>query len=122
MNARIVASTCALLVSAYGLTPAAAESFNDRGEDWTMASPMPATTPINDPKTLASSQDGRKTSSPEEGSSTAWNIWTPLLEQGKTTSSQDRAPAASAVGLDAGQRCEAPPRVGFNQRNAFPTC
>ena len=122
MNARIVVSTCALLVSAYGITPAMAESFNDRGEDWTMASPMPATAPINNPQTLAGSRDGGKPSSPEAGSSTNWNIWTPLLEQGKTTSSQDRAPAASAVGLPTGQRCEAPPRFGFNQRNAYPTC
>jgi len=122
MNARILVSTGALLVSAYGITPAAAESFNDRGWDWTMASPMPAAAPINDPQTLASSRDDRKTSLPGEGSSTAWNIWTPLLEKGKTTSSQDRAHAASSADRATGQRCESPPRVGFNQRNIFPAC
>lgn len=122
MNARILVSTCALLVSAYGIAPAVADSFNDRGEDWVQDSPMPAAAYASHPQTLTSSRDSTKTSSPEEDSSTAWNIWTPLLEKGKATSSQYRGPAASSADLATGQRCEAPPRVGFNQRNVFPTC
>ncbi len=122
MNARILVSTGALLVSAYGITPAVAESFNDRGEDGVQDRPMPAAASTSHPQTLTSSRDGTKTSSSGEGSSTAWNIWTPLLEQGKTTSPQDRAPAASSTDLATGQRCEPTPRVGFNQTSALPTC
>ena len=104
MNARILVSTGALLVSAYGITPAAAESFNDRGWDWTMASPMPAAASTSHPQPL-----------PPDGSfAYSWG--------GGATPSQYRGPAASSADLATGQRCEAPPRVGFNQRNAFPTC
>ncbi|HRZ38074.1 MAG TPA: hypothetical protein P5534_17130 [Candidatus Paceibacterota bacterium] len=104
MNARIVASTCALLVSTYGIAPAAAESFNDQGWDWTMASPMPAAASTSHPQSL-----------PPDGSfAYSWG--------GGATPSQYRGPAASSTDLATGQRCEAPPRVGFNQRNTFPTC
>ena len=103
MNARILVSTCALLVSAYGITPAVAESFNDRGGDWTQDSPAP-TTAASTPQPL-----------PADGSfAYSWG--------GGITPSQYRGPAAASADLATGQRCEAPPRVGFNQRNAFPTC
>ena len=39
MKPPIMASTGALIISAYGITPAVAESFNDRSWDWTVASP-----------------------------------------------------------------------------------
>ena len=104
MNARIVASTCALLVSAYGIAPAVAESFNDRGEDWLTASPALATVARTPQQPL-----------PPDGSfAYSWSDG--------ATPSQYRDPAASSADLATGQRCEAPPRVGFNQRNAFPTC
>ena len=104
MNARILVSTCALLVSAYGITPAVAEFFNDRGEDWVQDSPMPAAVTASHPQTL-----------PLDGSfAYSWG--------GGVTPSRYRGPAASSADLATGQRCEAPPRIGFNQRNAFPTC
>ncbi len=103
MNARILVSTCALLVSAYGITPAAAESFNDRSGDWTQDSPAPATA-ASTPQPL-----------PPDGSfAYSWG--------GGATPSQYRGPAASSADLAMVQRCEAPPRVGFNQRNPYPTC
>lgn len=122
MNARILASTCAVLVGAYGIAPAAADSFNDRSGDWVTDSPVSAAASINNPQTFASSRDGRTTSSQEEGSSTSWNVWTPLLEKGKTAPSQYQGPSSSPASLATGQRCEAPPRVGFKQETAFPTC
>jgi hypothetical protein len=104
MNARILVSTGALLVSAYGITPAVAESFNDRSGDWTQDSPMPATASTSHPQTL-----------PPDGSfAYSWG--------GGATPSQYRGPAASSADRATGQRCEAPPRVGFNQRNVYPTC
>ena len=103
MNARILVSTGALLVSTYSIAPAVADSFNDRGGDWLTASPMPATA-ASTPQPL-----------PADGSfAYSWG--------GGITPSQYRGPAASSADLATGQRCEAPPRVGFNQRNAFPTC
>lgn len=45
MNARILVSTCALLVGTYGIAPAVADSFNDRGsgmEDWASPQQAPA--------------------------------------------------------------------------------
>ena len=105
MNARILVSTCALLVSAYGITPAVAESFNDRGGDWTQDSPAPTTATASHPQTL-----------PPAGSfASAWN-------KGSEVIPSSGNPASPAADLATGQRCEAPPRVGFNQRNAFPTC
>ena len=104
MNARILVSTCALLVSTYGIAPAVADSFNDRGWDWAQDSSMPTAVTASHPQTL-----------PPDGSfAYSWG--------GGATPSQYRGPAASSTDLATGQRCEAPPRVGFNQRNVFPTC
>jgi hypothetical protein len=103
MNAQIVASTCALLIGAYGITPAGAESFNDRGWDWTVDSPMP-TAAASNPRAVP--PDGSVASS----------------QGGGTTPLQSQGPAASSAGLDAGRSCDLPPRVGFKQSNAFPTC
>jgi len=104
MNARILVSTGALLVSAYGITPAAAESFNDRGWDWTMASPIPAAVTASHPQPL-----------PPDGSfAYSWG--------GGATPSQYRGPAASSARLATGQSCDPTPRFGFNQKNYFATC
>ena len=104
MNARILASTCALLISAYGIAPAAADSFNDRGGDWVTDSPASTATHANTPQSL-----------PADGSfAYSWDR--------EITPSQYRGPAASSADLATGQRCEASPRVGFKQETAFPTC
>ena len=104
MNARIVASTCALLVSAYGIAPAVAESFNDRGEDWLTASPALATVARTPQQPL-----------PPDGSfAYSWG--------GGATPSQYRGPAASSARLATGQSCDPTPRFGFNQKNYFATC
>jgi hypothetical protein len=105
MNARIVTSTCALLIGAYGITPAGAESFNDRGWDWTIDSPMPTAAYTSNLRTL-----------PADGAfAYSWG--------GGITPSHYRGPAASSARLDLGQSCEAPPpRVGFNEKTTFPTC
>jgi hypothetical protein len=105
MKTPIVISTCALLIGLYGITPALAESFDDRGLDWTATSPMPTATAASTPRTL-----------PANGSfASSWN-------RGGKTLSQYQGPAASSARLDAGRSCDVALRVGFNQRNAFPTC
>ncbi len=104
MNARILASTCALLISAYGIAPAAADSFNDRGGDWATDSPTSTAAHASTPQPL-----------PANGSfADSWGS--------EITPSQYRGPTASSADLATGQRCEAPPRVGFKQETAFPTC
>lgn len=105
MNARILVSTCALLVSTYGIAPAVADSFNNRGEDWVQDSPMPAAATASSPQTL-----------PPAGSfASAWN-------KGSEVIPSSGNPASPAADLATGQRCEAPPRIGFNQRNTLSTC
>ena len=106
MKPPIMASTCALIISAYGITPAVAESFNDRGLDWTMDSPMPTTAYASNPQMLprdgsfASSWGGGKTPTPYEGPSSS----------------------SSSARLATGQSCNPTPRVGFSQKNNFATC
>ena len=41
MKTQLAASTFALIAGLSGMTSAVAESFNDRGSDWTKDSPMP---------------------------------------------------------------------------------
>ena len=104
MKAQLVASACALIVSAYGITPAAAESFNDRGLDWTMASPMPTAAHASNPLTL-----------PPDGSfASSWG-------SGKTPS-QSEGPSSSSARLTTGRSCDPTPRFGFNDTTTFPTC
>lgn len=104
MKTQIVVSTCALIISAYGITPAVAESFNNRGLDWTMASPMPTATYASKPLTL-----------PPDGSfASAWG-------SGKTPS-QYEGPSSSSTRLDAERSCDLTPQVGFNQKNTHLTC
>jgi len=104
MKPQIIASTCALIISAYGITPAVAESFNDRSWDWTMDSPISTAAYASHPQmrprdgALANSWGGGKTPTPYEG------------------------PASSSARLATGQRCNPTPPVGFNQTTAFPTC
>jgi hypothetical protein len=104
MKPPIMASTCALIISAYGATPAVAESFNDRSLGWTMDSPMPTTVHASTPWTrpgdssFASSWGSGKTPTPYEG------------------------PSSSSARLATGQSCDLTPHVGFNQTTAFPTC
>ena len=104
MNVQIIASTCALIISAGGVTSAMAESFNDRGMEWAMASPMPTVADVSKPQTL-----------PPEGSfASSWGSGiTPSLYRG---------PTSSSAWLDVGRSCDLAPRIGFNQRNTFPMC
>ena len=104
MKTQIVASTCALLISAYGIAPAVAESFDDRGLDWTMDSPMSATTYASKPQGL-----------PPDGSfASSWG-------SGKTPT-QYEGPASTSGHLATQRSCGVTPRVGLNQKNDFPTC
>ena len=104
MKPLIMASTCALIISAYGITPAVAESFNDRGLDWAMDSPMPTAAHASNPWTP-----------PRDGSfASAWG--------GGKTPTQYEGPASSSARLATGQSCDATPRVGFSQKNNFATC
>lgn len=103
MKIQTVASTCALLISVSSITPAVAESFNNRGEDWVTASPV-STDPAHAPLPL-----------PADGSfAYSWGSGiTPSQYQGSSSSS-----AYSA----SDQSCYQTSRIGFNQRNAFPMC
>lgn len=104
MKTQIVASTCALIISAYSMTPAVAEPFTDRGLDWTTASPMPTAAYASNPQTL-----------PPDGSfASSWG--------GGKTPSQYEGPSSSSTRLDAEQRCDSTSRIGFIQKNNFPTC
>ncbi len=100
MKPQIMASTCALIISAYGATPAVAESFSDRGLEWTMDTTAHASNPWMLPRdgSFASSWGGGKTPTQYEG------------------------PSSSSARLATGPSCDATPRVGFNQTTAFPTC
>lgn len=104
MKPQIAASACALIISAYGLTPAMAESFNDRGLDWTMDNPMPTAAYVSKPQTL-----------PPDGSFA--NSW-----GGGRTPSQYEGPSSSSARLTTGRSCDPAPRVGFNGITTFPTC
>jgi len=107
MKTQIVASTCALIISAYGITPAVAESFNDRGLDWTMSSPMPS----------AAHASPSRTSSPSDGSfASSWN------KGSKRVPAQYGGSPSSPDHFATGRSCEPTPRFGFNQGNAFSTC
>ncbi len=104
MKTQIVASTCALIISAYGITPAMAESFNDRSLDWTTASPMPTATYASNPQTL-----------PPDGSfASSWGSG--------ITPSQYKGPSSSSTHLDAERSCDLTPQVGFNETSSFSTC
>ena len=104
MKPPIMASTCALIISAYGITPAVAESFNDRSWDWTMDSPMPTAAHASHPWTR-----------PPDGSfASSWG--------GGKTPTQYEGPSSSSARLATGQSCDPTPRVGFSQKNNFATC
>ena len=104
MKTQIVASTCALIISASGITPAVAESFNDRGWDWTMASPLPTAASASNPRTL-----------PPDGSfASSWG--------GGKTPSVYEGPSSSSARLATGRSCDPTPRFGFNDTTTFPTC
>jgi hypothetical protein len=104
MKPQIIASTCALIISAYGITPAVAESFNDRGLDWTMDSPMPT----------AARASQLWTPPPAGSFASSWG--------GGRTPTQYEGAAPSSARLATGQSCELTPSVGFNDTTAFPTC
>jgi hypothetical protein len=104
MKTQVIASTCALLISAYGITPAVAESFNDRSLDWTMASPLPTAASASNPRTL-----------PPDGSfASSWG--------GGITPSQYQGPSSSSARLATGRSCDPTPRFGFNDTTTFSTC
>jgi len=101
MKTRIAASTLALTISLYGITPALAGSFNDSGpdiRDWPVAS-----------QTLRAQ--------PDEQSQTAATYYS----QGFSKGSAFIAPPASNSTPKA-QSCNLSPSIGFNQSTNFPTC
>lgn len=104
MKAQIVASTCALIIGACGITPAVAESFNDRSMGWKMDSPMSAATYASKPLAL-----------PPDGSfASSWG--------GGKTPTQYEGPAPSSSRLATGRSCEVTPKFGFSDTTSFPTC
>lgn len=104
MKTQMIGSTFALIISLYGIPPALAESFNDRGMDWITASPTLSTAYPGNPQTLT----------PDGSFASSWNSGiTPL---------QYRDPTPSSTRADMGQSCDLKPRVGFNKASSFPTC
>lgn len=106
MKTSIATLSYALIIGLYGITPALAESFNDEGLDWAMASPAPTSGYSATPQTL-----------PPDGSfASSWG-------SGITPS---QAPASSSFSSSkcfaTVERSTPPSRVGYNQRNDFPTC
>jgi hypothetical protein len=104
MKTQIVASTCALIIGVCGMTSAVAESFEDRGPDWTVTGPMPTAAYPSNPQTLA----------PDGSFASSWG-------SGRTPT-QYEGPSSSSARLARGRSCDLTPRVGFNQNNNFPTC
>lgn len=106
MKTRIAVSTFALLAM-YGVTPALAEPFNDRGPDirnWPAASSTP----------LAQTGAGSSTVTPYQRS--GFNKASNLVVAPSTTSSTNPASATS-------QRCDlSSPRIGFQQSSQLDIC
>lgn len=104
MKTQTIASTCALIIGLYGMTPAVAESFQDRGSDWTMDSPM----------ATSNSPILSQTLPPDGSFASSWGSGkTPTQHEGLSSSS-----GRLAMGLS----CDLTSKVGFNQRNTRPTC
>jgi hypothetical protein len=104
MKTQLAISTFALIVGLSGTTPVAAGSFNDRGLDWTMDSPMPNAAYASKPQML-----------PPDGSfASSWG-------SGKTPT-QYEGSSPSPVRLTTSKQCSLNPRFGFNDSNNFPTC
>lgn len=104
MKTQLAVSTLALIIGLSGMTPVVAESFNDRGLDWTMDSPMLNAAYAGKPQTL-----------PPDGSfASSWG-------SGKTLT-QYEGSSPSPARLTASQHCSLNPRFGFNDTNNFPTC
>lgn len=106
MKTSIATSTCALIVGLYSITPALAESFNDQGLDWAMASPTPTSGYSATPQTL-----------PPDGSfASSWG-------SGRTPSQAlDSSSFSSSKCLTTVESSTSPSTMGYNQRNDFPTC
>ena len=104
MKTPLAVSALALIVGLSGMTSAVAESFNDRGLDWTKDSPMPNAVYTSKPQTL-----------PPDGSfASSWG-------SGKTPT-QYEGPSLSPPRLTTGENCPLTPRFGFNDSNNFPIC
>lgn len=104
MKPQIAASTFALTLSLYGMTPALAESFSDQGTDWVTASPTPTTAYQSNPQMQA----------PTGSFASSWGSG--------ITPSQYMNPTPSSAHTDIGRSCDLAPRVGFNKTSSFPTC
>jgi hypothetical protein len=103
MKLLIIVSTSALMLGAAGLTPAVAEPFNDQGPNWTTVSP-----------TLTQTSRVSSPTLPPDGSfASSWGSGrTPTFYEG----------SSSAVRSDRPLSCTLTSRIGFNERNIFPTC
>lgn len=102
MKTRTAASTFALIVGLYGITPATAESFNERGPDignWSAASQAPMAQP---------SEQSRTTTS-----------YGQRFNKGSTFVA---APASSTDPAQSRQVCELSPRIGFNESSQISAC
>jgi hypothetical protein len=104
MKTQAIASTCVLIIGLYGMTPAVAESFQDRGSDWTVDSPM----------VTSNSPILSQTLPPDGSFASSWG-------SGKTPT-QYEGPSSSSGRLATGRSCDLTPKVGFNQKNRWPTC
>ncbi|MCB1793659.1 MAG: hypothetical protein KDJ70_04370 [Candidatus Competibacteraceae bacterium] len=104
MKTQLAVSTFILIVGFSGMTSAVAESFNDRGLDWTRDGPMPNAAYTSKPQapppagSFASSWGGGKTATQYEGHSSF--------------------PAR----LTTGDSCSLTPGVGFNNATHFSIC
>lgn len=101
MKTRTAVSTFALIIGLYGITPAMAESFNERGTDWRTANP-PTT------------HQTQREQAPSGPFASSWG-------SGRTPS-EYKGPASSSARPDTGWSCDLTPRVGFNQSSHLPTC
>ena len=104
MKTPLAVSTFALIIGLSGMTSAVAESFNDRGSDWTRDSPMPNAAYASKPQTPL----------PDGSFASSWG-------SGKTPT-QYEGPSPSPPRLTTGENCSLSPRFGFNDVTIFPTC
>lgn len=102
MKTRTAASTFALIISLYGITPATAESFNERGPDignWPAASQTPMAQPSEQSRTTASHSQ--------------------RFNKGSTFAT---APASFTDPAQSRQVCDLSPRIGFNESSQISAC
>lgn len=103
MKLLTIVSTSALLFGAASFTPAVAESFNDRGPDWTLLNST----------SMSASQSRSQTRLPDRDL---------MSSSGREKTFMINPQSSSTGRASSEQACPLTPRIGFNESNSFPVC